>query len=174
MGLSIILTTTILTTSPDLCADVYVDENGEPYRDAIGQTFSRFCDWSGPDAPVLDRDVCCTTRGDTAWCALPDRKGRCSSGSTLYYCERGEVTSTGVVVCYQPLVNLCDFGFCGTVLPPNAGPMEDGICCWPSGVCTHAETGQDAIACSDGYGILGNCKLGATNADGTVDCFDDE
>jgi hypothetical protein len=41
MGLSIILTT---LTSPDLCADVYVNENGVPYTDALGQTWSRFCE----------------------------------------------------------------------------------------------------------------------------------
>ncbi|HLT35385.1 MAG TPA: hypothetical protein VK034_03845, partial [Enhygromyxa sp.] len=63
MQLSIILTTTILTTSPDLCGDVYVDENGDPYTDGVGQTWSRFCDWTGPSAPVLDLDVCCTISG---------------------------------------------------------------------------------------------------------------
>ncbi|MFO7567098.1 MAG: hypothetical protein R6X02_30920 [Enhygromyxa sp.] len=173
MELSIILTTTLLSTSPDLCADVYLDPDGEPYRDAIGQTFSRFCEWDGPDAPVLDRDVCCTIRGDTARCALPDRKGRCSTDARLYYCAYGETSPKGTVVCYQPLANVCDYGFCTDVRPPDAGPQEDGVCCWPNGTCTNAVVGQDAIDCWDGGGILGNCRLGATNADGTVDCFDE-
>jgi hypothetical protein len=173
MELSTILTTFLLTTHPDLCADVYVDDNGRPYMDAIGQTFSRFCEWTGPDAPVLDRDVCCAVSKDGARCSLPDRKGRCATGSRLYYCEHGEVVSTGGVVCYQPLVNVCDFGFCGNVAPPNAGPLEDGVCCWPSGACTNVGVSQEVIDCVEGGGILGNCKLGATNLDGTVDCFDE-
>jgi hypothetical protein len=95
---------------------VYVDQNGVAYTDAIGQTWSRFCDWSGPSAPLLDRDVCCTISGGNAVCTLPDRKGRCSTGSKMS-CEYGEVTSTGAVVCQQPFPSICDFGFCGDVQP---------------------------------------------------------
>ena len=81
MELSIILTTllTTLTSSRDLCADVYVDENGTPYSDAVGQTWSRYCEWTGPGSPVLDRDVCCTLGSNAARCTLPDRKGGCST-----------------------------------------------------------------------------------------------
>jgi hypothetical protein len=174
MQLSIILTTILLTTltSPDLCADVYVDENGEPYTDAVGQTWSRFCDQTGPDAPVLDLDVCCTISGDNARCALPDSNGRCSMGSKAY-CEYGDVASTGAVVCYQPLTSVCDFGFCGDVLPPNGGPLEDGLCCWPSGACTEVQTVEDFVGCGEGGGISGSCWYGAINVDGTVDCFDE-
>ncbi|HLT40591.1 MAG TPA: hypothetical protein VK034_30145 [Enhygromyxa sp.] len=171
MQLSIILTT-ILTTTPDLCADVYVDENGEPYTDEVGQTWSRFCEQTGPDAAVLDHDVCCTISGDNARCSLPDRKGRCSRTSQRYYCEHGEATSTGAVVCYQPLSSICDFGFCGGVLPPDGGPLENSLCCWGDGTCIEIETVVDVISCDDFGGYLGYCKNGATNADGTVDCFD--
>jgi hypothetical protein len=172
MGLSTILTTLLTTlTSPDLCADVYTDANGVPYTDAVGQTWSRFCDWTGPDAPVLDRDVCCTISGDFAKCRLPDSNGRCSAGSKVY-CEYGEATVTGAVVCYQPLPLVCDFGFCGDVAPPNSGPLEDLLCCWPSGVCTEIVTAADLGACGEFGGISGACQYGATNEDGTVDCFD--
>jgi hypothetical protein len=173
MGLSLILTTTLLTTltSPDLCADVYVDANGVPYKDAVGQTFSRFCEWTGPNAAVLDRDVCCVLSGDAATCTLPDRKGRCSTGSKVY-CKYGDATSTGAVVCQQPFPSICDFGFCGDVLPPDGGPLEDELCCWPNGACVEIMSGADASWCIGLDGISGYCENGVTNDDGTVDCFD--
>jgi hypothetical protein len=172
MGLSIILTTLLTTlTNPDLCANVYVDENGVPYTDAIGQTWSRFCDWTGPSTPVLDRDVCCTISGDDATCTLPSSNGRCKTGSKMY-CEYGEVLSTGVVICQQPFPSICDFGFCGDVLPPNSGPLEDDICCFPNGACINVITVDDLVACNNGGGIDGYCEDGVTNVDGTVDCFD--
>ncbi|HLT39392.1 MAG TPA: hypothetical protein VK034_24080 [Enhygromyxa sp.] len=173
MQLATILATILLATNPDLCADVYLDDNGEPYTDAAGQTLSRFCDWTGPDAPVLDLDVCCTISGDNARCSLPNRKGRCSTGSRAYYCEHGEATSTGAVVCYQRFLSACDLGFCGDVLPPGSGPLEDTLCCWGgTGVCTEIETAVDSVNCSTGGGYLTYCKQGAQNTDGTVDCFD--
>ena len=172
MQLSIILTTILLNTNPDLCADVYVDDDGEPYTDAAGQTWSRFCEWTGPDAPVLDLDVCCTISGDNARCSLPNRKGRCATGSRAYYCEHGEATSTGAVVCYQRFPSICDFGFCGGVLPPNGGPVEDELCCWGGGICTELETMVDVYTCAVNGGYVGFCMDGAQNIDGTVECFD--
>ena len=173
MQLATILATILLTTNPDLCADVYVDANGEPYTDAAGQTLSRFCEWTGPDAPVLDLNVCCTISGDNARCSLPDRKGRCSTGSRAYYCEHGEATSTGAVVCYQSFLSACDLGFCGDVLPPGGGPLEDTLCCWGgTGTCTELETAVDAFECGSGGGYVAFCDDGAQNADGTIDCFD--
>lgn len=173
MGLSIILTTLLTTlTSPDLCADVYADASGTPYTDAVGQTWSRFCEWTGPSAPVLDLDVCCTFSGDTATCTLPDRKGRCWTGSSKMACEYGDVTSSGAVVCYQPFPSICDFGFCGDVQPPSTGPFEDGLCCWGDGICTEVETVQDIDDCDANGGIAGYCMNGAQNIDGSVDCYD--
>src|SRR5690606_15568283 len=126
MELSIILTTLLhtLTSSPDLCADVHVDENGTPYMDAVGQTWSRYCEWAGPDSAVLDREVCCTLVRDGAACTLPNRKGRCSTGSRMY-CRHGEVTATGLVVCYQAFPSICEFGFCGAI--SGGGPIEDTL-----------------------------------------------
>lgn len=167
--LSALLTT--LTSNPDLCASVYVDADGTPYTDANGLTWSRFCAWTGPDAAVLDADVCCTLAGDTAACTLPNRKGRCSSGSMLYYCEYGEVTSTGGVICQRPYPSICDFGFCGDVLPPGSGPLENSICCWGDS-CFELETVEDILNCDDIGGYGGYCKNGAQSVDGTVECFD--
>ena len=171
MGLSLILTTTILTTSPDLCADVYVDATGQPYTDAVGQTWSRFCEWTGPSAPVLDLEVCCDISGDDAWCSLPDGNGRCSTGSKAY-CEYGEVTAANGVVCYQPFPSICEFGFCGDVLPPEGGPVEAATCCWANGACVEIETTVDIVSCGLLGGYSGYCDEGVTNDDGTITCFD--
>jgi hypothetical protein len=68
MKLSIIVTTILnmFATSPDLCAEPYLDPYGTPCTDSIGQTRSRYCKWTGPDAPLLDANVCCTIDGDGA------------------------------------------------------------------------------------------------------------
>ncbi|MFO7563569.1 MAG: hypothetical protein R6X02_13060 [Enhygromyxa sp.] len=171
MELSIILTTTLLTTSPDLCAEVYVDANGEPYTDAAGQTWSRYCEPAGPSAPILDLEVCCAISGDDARCSLPNLKGRCARGTTFYYCAHGDVTSTGAVVCYNPLRSICDFGFCSSVQRPDAGPLEDSICCSGSS-CWNIWHADEFLNCYDIGGYTGYCKNGATNADGSVDCFE--
>jgi hypothetical protein len=173
MELSIILTTLLKTliSGPDLCADVYVDANGEPYTDAVGHTWSRLCEWAGPDAPVLNANVCCTVDGDIANCVLPDSNDRCSSGSKAY-CEFGEVTSAGAVVCYQPFPSICDFGYCGDVLPPNGGPVEDAFCCFSDGSCFEVETYEDLKTCAVSGVYSGFCKNGVQNDDGTVECFD--
>lgn len=172
MTLSTILTTLIITSTPDLCADVYVDVAGVPYMDALGQTWSRFCEWTGPSAPTLDLDVCCTFSGDTASCTVPNGNGRCASGVKKVYCEYGEVSSAGVVDCYQPWPSVCEFGFCGDVLPPDGGPWEDLICCWGDDVCTEIEDEVDAHICVVNNGYSGYCKNGALNVDGTIECFD--
>lgn len=171
MGLPIILTTLILNSSPDLCADVYVDVDGQPITDAVGQTLSRFCEQTGPSAPVLDLDVCCAFAGDVANCSLPDANGRCWAGTNMTYCEYGELTSTGSVACYQPLPSICDFGFCGDVMPPDAGPWEDDLCCWSNG-CFDIINVDDVKTCKTIGGYLGYCEDGATKEDGTIECFD--
>jgi hypothetical protein len=171
MELSIILATLLntLTSSPDLCADVYVDTSGAPYTDAVGQTLSRYCQWAGPDAPTLDREICCTVDADGAACTVPDRLGRCATGSKMY-CEHGEVRSTGVI-CYQRLPSICDFGFCGIVHSPESGPLENTLCCWAD-KCFEIETAGHVDDCSGGGGWIGFCFDGAQNQDGSVDCFD--
>ena len=68
MANSIILSTllNLFAISPDLCEVPYLDITGEPCTDSIGQTLSRYCKWTGPDAPTLDADVCCSIEGDDA------------------------------------------------------------------------------------------------------------
>jgi hypothetical protein len=173
MQISIILTTLLNTfaTSPNLCAEVYLDANGDRITDAAGQTFSRYCEWTGPASPVLDADVCCVFDGDDASCTPPDRYGRCRVGSKMY-CEYGEVTRAGVL-CYQPFPSICDFGYCaGDVAPPDSGGLEGGLCCWGNGTCTELETSADSVACVDNGGYAGYCIDGVQNEDGTTTCFD--
>jgi len=168
MELSAILTTVlnIFATSPDLCADVYLDANGQPWTDAVGQTLSRYCRWTGPGAPVLNSDVCCQIEDDLATCVLPNRKGRCSSGSR-YFCEYGQVDRTGVV-CLQPFRSACDEGYC--VAPPEVPPPTQAnlICCW--GNCVLISHNQ-IDPCHDYGGTVLWCWDGVSNADGTVTCL---
>ncbi|MFO7568114.1 MAG: hypothetical protein R6X02_36070 [Enhygromyxa sp.] len=174
MQLSSILITTLLTitTPPDLCADVYLDDNGDPLTDAAGLTWSRFCARTGPVAPVIDLDVCCATRDDEARCSLPNAKGGCSRGYSLYYCEHGEVSPKGTVDCYQPIPSICDHGFCLDVMPPDGGPLENDLCCWGGGYCNEIESAYDIYVCGVTGGYSGYCKNGTLYPDGTVECFD--
>jgi len=151
--------------SPDLCDDVYLDEDGTPIHDSTGMTLSRYCEWTGPDAPRLDLDVCCELDAAGAACSLPDTRGECSFGD-LYWCEYGETSSLGGVVCYQLLPDACEAGYCvaAPTDPPTGEPFE-AMCCTAGG-CIHAEVGDDC----DGEFVV--CEWGITNADGTVECFD--
>ena len=173
MTLSIILTTVLTTfaTSPDLCADVYLDSASEPLTDAIGQTFARFCQWAGPNAPLFNSDVCCIYDAAGAACWLPDREGQCSAGSK-HYCEHATVTSTGGVVCYQSFPSACEFGHCQEPeLSITPGPLADTICC-ENGDCTEIEIASELWDCFDGNGYVTWCEHGIQNVDGSVDCFD--
>ena len=172
MANTIILSTllNLFATSPDLCAVPYLDITGEPCTDSIGQTLSRFCKWTGPDAPVLDSDVCCSLEGDSAACWMPDTQGNCAAGSK-WYCEHGQKQVGGGVVCYQPFPSACDSGHCvqAPELPPDV--QADLICCFDGGGCEHIVT-LDIWNCEDSGGIVSWCEDGTSNADGTVTCFD--
>lgn len=174
MKLSVILITLLNTfaTSPDLCGDVYLDSSGEPLTDALGQTLSRYCQWSGPNAPVFNSDLCCSYDAVGAACWLPDREGDCSVGSKRY-CEYATVTSTGGVVCYQPLPSACEFGHCEEPgLSVTPAPLANTMCCEGGGDCTEIEIAEQLDDCIDNGGYLTWCEVGIQNADGTVDCFD--
>ncbi|EDM78407.1 hypothetical protein PPSIR1_06146 [Plesiocystis pacifica SIR-1] len=167
MMLTFILSTLIL--APDLCADVYIDDDGSPYTDGLGQTFSRYCQWTGPDAPRLDADLCCTIDGDNSTCEFPDANDRCVVGERRH-CEYGEAVADGAV-CYQPFPGACDLGFCVDELDPVATPMGSSILCCTWQGCE--EISADMLwACAeiDGYSTF--CDGGATNEDGTVDCLE--
>ena len=97
MKLSIILSTlfsTFAISVPNLCDEVFLDALGVPITDDVGQTLSRYCAWTGPDAPVWNAEVCCTIDGGDAACSR--RSGsRCPSGTKRMYCEHGAADALG-------------------------------------------------------------------------------
>ena len=172
MQLSIILITLLnnFATNPDLCAVPYLGADGEPFTDSIGQTLSRYCQWTGPNVPTLDRDVCCVLDEDSAACGLPDSNGRCSFG-VKRYCRYGAASSAGVV-CYQPFQDACQAGFCvkmPEVPPPTQATLA---CCSSGGACVSIAADQQD-ECKKTGTILA-CSDGATNEDGTIICFDQQ
>ena len=150
---------------PNLCDEVYLGEDGGPIHDSTGRTLSRHCEWTGPDAPVLDSEVCCELDESGAACSLPDTRGQCSFGER-YWCEYGEATALGGVVCYQPLPDACEAGHCveAPTEPPTGEPIE-AMCCGAGG-CLPIEWGDDC------EGQFVACLWGISNTDGTVECFD--
>jgi hypothetical protein len=169
MQLSIILVTLLnhFTTSPDLCAEPYLGVTGEPFTDSIGQTLSRYCQWTGPNVPVLDSDVCCVLDEDSAACTLPNRYGRCSVG-VKRYCKYGQASSAGVV-CYQPFQDACQAGFC-VQMPEVPPPVQADLACCNGGGCVPIAT-QELDECEE-TGTITWCSDGVTNDDGTITCFD--
>lgn len=172
MKLSIILTTLLNTfaTTPDLCAELYLKPDGEAYTDTIGQTLSRYCKWTGPDAPVFAGEVCCTVDEDGAACSLPSSEGRCWTGSK-WYCEHAVVDSAGGVVCYQPFPSACGAGHCVSApeLPPDA---QASLICCNGGACVPLALGEQ-WDCEDFGGTVLACHYGVSNTDGTVTCYYD-
>ena len=170
MTLAITLTTLItFATSPDLCAEVYLDSDGVPLQDSVGQTLARFCKWTGPDAPLLEADVCCNFDNDYASCWLPSNKDKCPTRSQRY-CKHGEILSGQGVVCYQSFPSTCDLGHCvdGPDLPPDV--QEDLLCCSP-GACQ--EIAPALIwDCEGNGGTISWCADGMSNLDGSITCFD--
>ena len=173
MKLAIILSalfSTFATTVPNLCDDVFVDALGQPVTDAAGQTLSRYCAWTGPDAPVWDADVCCTfDDDDSAVCSAP-RDGRCASGTARMYCEHGIADALGGVTCYQPLPDACAAGMCvqAPEIPPAVQKSHMGMCCSPSGVCMYIPFGT-ASQCQ---GEIMWCGHGYVDTTGFAECWD--
>ena len=156
--------------SPDLCAEPLLGPDGLGISDSTGRYLSRYCEWSGPDVPVWDDDLCCTASPSTLTCtASGTRDEACRSGAR-YYCEYGERTPTGEVVCYQPWPSACDAGLC--VDPPADGPPIVAVtplvlCCYSNGECVWA--GYSSGECE---GEILHCFWGMTNEDGTAECFE--
>ena len=169
MEISILMTITLsslLSTAPNLCDDAHLNAAGEPITDSTGRTLPRHCEWTGPDAPTLEANVCCSIAADdSVQCQLANLRGYCSSGARMW-CERGEVDSaTGVVTCMQVFPDACDGGFC--VQAPPQAPQEDApqlLCCGAGG-CVPIGWGEN---CEGSYAM---CSWGMTMADGTVECF---
>jgi hypothetical protein len=174
MKIAVLLTTllNVFATAPDLCADVYLDAAGNPYTDVIGQTLSRYCQWTGPQAPVWDADVCCTIDGDGAHCSAPGANGRCVIGYRMF-CEYAAAVPGGGVICYQPFPSMCDAGYC-IEAPPDVSTLPQASllgCCNGGGGCQPIEAAQIGN-CDASGGTLLFCHDGVTNIDGTMDCWD--
>jgi hypothetical protein len=173
--LSIILFTLFSTfatdSSPDLCDDVFLDASGNPLTDLVGQTLSRFCKWTGPDAPVWDADVCCTFADDAAKCSATDTRGRCPSGTAKRYCEHGSLGADGRVTCYQPFPDACEAGWCieAPELIPEAQMAPMVLCCGGGGACQYVHLDQ----VDDFQGELLACFY-AIQHEGWVECLEDE
>ncbi|EDM74782.1 hypothetical protein PPSIR1_11005 [Plesiocystis pacifica SIR-1] len=150
---------------PDLCDDVYLDEIGAPITDSKDTKLSRFCEWTGPDAPIWANHVCCAIDGETADCGPTDANGRCTSGMKMW-CDYGELTSPGKVTCYQPFPDACDAGFCDDLMPPGTQPDKATPLCCYGGSCYELAIGEhcggDFLLCSAPY----------TTEQGTVGCAD--
>ena len=174
MTLSIVLSTllsTFSTTVPNLCDDVFRDASGDPITDLVGQTLSRFCRWTGPDAPVLDANVCCTFAADVAKCSTTDRRGNCPSGTAKRYCEHGSVASDGRVTCYQPFPGACEAGWCieAPEIIPEAQLSQFLMCCSGGGACQYVVSGQ-GMECQ---GEILSCDYGYVDEDGSIWCWEE-
>jgi hypothetical protein len=163
------LLSTFATPVPDLCADVVRDASGAPVTDAVGQTLSRFCQWTGPGAPVWDANVCCTFDADTAACSKVGTRG-CPSGTATRYCKHGKADALGGVTCYQPVPSMCDAGLCidAPAALPTAQATDFVACCENGGQCHLIENDAMIQACEGGFLW---CEYGMSNADGTVECY---
>jgi hypothetical protein len=171
MKLSIILSTllsTFATTVPNLCDEVHLDPTGQPVTDGVGQTFSKYCKWTGPDAPLWRADVCCTIDSDgAAACSKPDARAGCPTGTKRWFCEHGAVDALGGVTCLQPLPSGCEAGMC--VEPPADPPLkaEFAMCCTPGGACQYVNS-SNVDDCH--YEVL-SCDWGSIDDQGVVDCW---
>lgn len=158
--------TSTTTFVPDLCADVYLGTDGHPITDAVGKTLARFCEWTGPHAPVWDANVCCEVGEQGVSCSTTTKRGMCSSGVKMY-CEYGEVLADQSVVCYQPFPSTCETS-CGGTVQSSDYIQEDVLCC-QNGDCY--EWDLDVVFLEDCLGELSWCSAGYLKLDGTVDCW---
>lgn len=152
---------------PDLCDDVYLDDVGAPATDSKGVALSRFCTWTGPDAPLWADHVCCAIDGASADCTPTDANGRCTAGMKMW-CDYGEDIG-GKVTCYQPFPDACDEGFCDTLAVPPGTQAEEMV-----PLCCYADTDdcyQLAIGAPCGGDFL-YCDSPYTTEQGTVGCAD--
>ena len=121
------------------------------------------CDYRGPDAPLLQANVCF---GSAIGIRL--MSGSCPSGTWPYHVKHGEVVDpiTNQVAAYIPLDDACTKpGIC-VAGPPPAGAQEYPMCCTGSG---GSETCYSNSSCG---GTLWWCLDGVCNADGTITCFE--
>lgn len=129
------------------------------YRDLCDS--SRVCEYTGPNAPVLDAAVCLDPTGE----ARLKNSAPCATGSVPFHVRFGEVVDpiALTVLAYIPLASACSIpGLCEENLDaPGGVGTAQGICCvndvcWPGYDCG---------------GTIFWCEDGVCNEDGTVTCF---
>ncbi|EDM76666.1 hypothetical protein PPSIR1_38099 [Plesiocystis pacifica SIR-1] len=131
------------------------------YRDLCDS--SKVCEYTGPNAPVLDADVCLDPTGTVR---LKGSAG-CSHAEIPFHARFGEVYEPlqQLVVAYIPLQSACTVpGLCEAKeeYSPNTGTAQ-ALCCI-NGVCWPGIDGCQ--------GTLMWCDDGVCNEDGTVTCFE--
>src|SRR5690606_11520875 len=149
--------------------DVFLDASGKPITDSVGQTLSRFCKWTGPDAQVWNANECCTFDVDGAACSRTNSRGGCSTGKKLY-CEHGEESAVGGVIWYQRLSNTgrVSRGVAPPDVPPTGQETGASLCCSPGGACQLISS-LEVGAC---IGEISYCIYGSQDGNGVVECWD--
>ncbi len=154
-------------TVPDLCSeDVYLNPEGIPLEDSDGTTLSRYCVWTGEDAPVWAGEVCCEFGPDSAYCTPTDARGECSTVQVKRWCDHAKFNGEQVV-CLQSFPSACRSGACAD--PPLGVQIDPQtltpLCCF-GGACYEI---TDEEPCG---GSFQWCDSPYTNPDGTVGCAD--
>ena len=154
------------TSLPNLCDDVYLDADGVPIHDSTGMTLSRYCEWTGPDAPSWGASVCCSFDAAGAHCAEPGREG-CTAGKAEMWCDHGAQNSAdGSVTCYQPFPDACGLGDCDDAPADTETGDMVAVCCLPGHGCWEVDP-------NGGWCPMGHfawCDDPYTKQDGTVGC----
>jgi hypothetical protein len=123
------------------------------------------CEYAGPDAPLLNANVCWNGSVARLRGSVP-----CPTGSWPYFVQHGWVDPWGIVQAYIALDDACDHGWC-TVLPPGTVPPTD-----EGEVCCPLETsgGDCTLEVLDCVGEILWCESYEANEDGTVECTEFE
>lgn len=119
------------------------------------------CDYAGPDAPLLQADVCWS--GTVA----SIKTGSCPTGTTPYHVEYGEVLGTGEVQAYISLPDACAEGYCIEPPDPLPEPLDGGEIC-----CDDQDPPHCTLSLLDCTGDIVWCDSYTTNMDGSVDCYE--
>jgi len=141
------------------------DAHATTYRDLCGSVPSA-CQYTGPDAPVLVVNVCWSHSTSTSMLMTG---ATCPTGSYPYAVKYGVTDPySKIVTAFVPLDDACSRpGLCkpGYLAPPTT--WTGSVICCNGGTCWPNED----LSCD---GELLFCSYGASNDDGTVECFDDE
>ena len=151
----------------DLCTEVvHLDPDGVPLEDADGTQLSRYCTWTGDDAPVWSEEVCCELGPASASCTPTNTNGECMASQVKRWCDFAEFDGTKVE-CLQPFPSACNEPGVCKASPVGAETEASAILCCLGGACYEV---SGYVGC-DGYYL--QCDSPYTNEDGTVGCDDE-